>query len=480
MTTTRWLSAAGLHELLGSDRLRSPAYQDLAERIRYLVVDGRLPVGTRLPSERELATALRLSRSTVTAAYARLGTAGYLRARQGAGNFVVVPPGRALGGLPGVGLTPEAGTLNLTFGAPAAPAGVAEAYAGAVEQLPGLLRSHGYSADGLPVLRERIAAWYTARGLPTAPAQVVVTSGALAALNVVAAALLGPGDRVLVEAPSYVNALEALRRRGARLLPYPLGPDGWDAPGFDATVRQTAPRAAYLVPEFQNPTGSWLAEELRPELAASLRRNRTVAVVDETLVETRLDGQPPRLPFAACLPDAVTLGSASKAFWGGLRVGWVRAPRELVRTLVENRATLDLGTAPLEQLVLAGLLEDPEPVLADQRRRLREQRDRLVRQLAERLPEWRCRVPGGGLSLWVELPSETSSRLAAAAEQQGLLLSAGPRSYPGVGGERRVRLPYAAAPEVLDDAVQRLARAWAAVQDERGSAATPPPLELSA
>ncbi|SDS64779.1 DNA-binding transcriptional regulator, MocR family, contains an aminotransferase domain [Friedmanniella luteola] len=479
MTTTRWLSAAGLRDLVGADRLRSPAYRDLAERIRFLVVDGRLAVGTRLPSERELARTLALSRSTVTAAYAHLGTAGYLRSRQGAGNFVVVPPGRALGGLPGVGLA-DAGTLNLTFGAPAAPAGVAEAYAGAVEQLPGLLRSHGYSADGLPVLRERIAAWYGARGLPTDPAQVVVTSGALAALNVVAAALLGPGDRVLVEAPSYGNALEALRRRGARLLPYPLGPDGWDPAGFDATVRQTAPRAAYLIPEFHNPTGHWMAEEVRPELAGSLRRNRTVAVVDETLVEVRLDGQPPRLPLAAHLPDAVTLGSASKAFWGGLRVGWLRAPRDLVRTLVENRATLDLGTAPLEQLAVAGLLEDPGPVLADQRRRLREQRDRLVQQLAEHLPGWRCRVPAGGLSLWLELPTESSSRLAAAAERQGLLLTAGPRSYPGAGGERRVRLPFAAAPEVLDDAVQRLVRAWSAVEDAGTSAPSLPPLELSA
>ena len=479
MPTTPWLPATGLRDLLGPDGFRSPAYRDLAERIRFLVVDGRLPVGTRLPSERELARVLAVSRSTVTAAYAHLGTAGYLRARQGAGAFVQVPPGQALGGLPGVGLA-DAGALNLAFAAPAAPAGVAEAYAHAVDQLPALLRSHGYSADGLPVLRQRIADWYTTRGLPTAPAQVVVTGGALAALNLVAATLLGPGDRVLVETPTYANALEALRRRGLRPMAYPLGPEGWDAAGFDATVRQTAPRAAYLIPEFQNPTGGWLAPEQRPELAASLRRNRTVAVVDETLVEVRLDGQPPRLPLASFLPDAVTLGSASKAFWGGLRVGWVRAPRELVRTLVEHRATLDLGTAPLEQLALAALLEDPDPVLADQRRRLREQRDRLVDQLAEHLPSWRCQVPGGGLSLWVELPGESSSRLAAAAERQGLLLSAGPRFFPGGGGERRLRLPFAAAPEVLDDAVQRLVRAWALVEDGTVDSAAPPPLELSA
>ena len=257
MTPTRWLAAAGLRDLLGPNAFRSPAYRDLAERVRFLVVDGRLAVGTRLPSERELARVLGLSRSTVTAAYAHLATTGYLRTRQGSGAFVEVPPGQPLGGLPGVGLA-GAGALNFAFAAPAAPAGVAEAYAEAVGQLPTLLRSHGYSADGLPVLRQRIADWYTGRGLPTAPSQVVVTGGALAALNLVAASLLGPGDRVLVETPTYANALEALRRRGLRPMAYPLGPDGWDAAGFDATVRQTAPRAAYLIPEFQNPTGGWL------------------------------------------------------------------------------------------------------------------------------------------------------------------------------------------------------------------------------
>ncbi len=479
MPNAPWLSAVVLRDLLGTSRLSSPAYRDLAERVRFLVVDGRLAVGTRLPSERELARTLALSRSTVTAAYAHLGAAGYLRARQGAGNFVEVPPGESLQGLPGVGLAGP-GTLNLAFAAPAAPAGVAEAYASAVADLPSLLRSHGYSADGLPVLRERIAAWYTGRGLPTAPSQVVVTSGALAALNVVAAALLGAGDRVLVEAPTYANALETLRRRGVRPMAYPLAPEGWDPAGFDTTLRQTAPRAAYLIPEFQNPTGSWLSDERRPELAASLRRSRTVAIIDETLVETRLDGQPPRVPLAAFLPDAVTLGSASKAFWGGLRVGWVRAPRELVRTLVENRATLDLGTAPVEQLAVAALLENPVPALTDQRRRLRQQRDQLLQQLAQHLPTWRYQTPSGGLSLWAELPTESSSRLAAAAERQGLLLSAGPRFYPGAGGERRIRLPYAAAPEVLSDAVQRLARAWASLEDGSGDAAPLPPLELSA
>ena len=479
MAPVRWSSAEDLQTLLGTAGFRSPAYRDLAERVRYLVVDGRLPVGVRLPSERELARVLQLSRSTVTAAYARLASLGYLQARQGAGNFVRVPPAQQLTGLPGVD-EPGSDVINMAFASTPAPAGIAAAYARALDQLPGLLRGNGYSPEGLPVLRERIADWYGARGLPTDPEQVVVTSGALSALNVVAAALLGPGDRVLVEAPTYANALEALRRRGARPMGYPLPPQGWDPAGFDATLRQTAPRLAYLIPEFHNPTGAWLPTAARPEIAAALRRSQTVAVVDETLVEVALEGQAPRPPLAAQLPDAVSIGSASKAFWGGLRIGWVRAPRDLVRTLVQVRASSDLGTAPLEQLVVADLLADPTAVLADQRTRLRTQRDLLVARLAAVLPDWQVEVPGGGLFLWAGLPTESSSRLAAAAERQGLLLGAGPRFYPGAGGERRMRLPYAAPAEVLEEAVRRLVRAWADVENGRPGATSLLPLELTA
>ena len=177
MVAVRWVSAEDLQALLGTAAFRSPAYRDLAERVRFLVVDGRLPVGVRLPSERELARVLVLSRSTVTAAYAHLGRLGYLQARQGAGNFVRVPAGRPLAGLPGVD-EPGSDLINMAFASTPAPAGVAAAYARAVDQLPGLLRGHGYSPEGLPVLREQIARWYSARGLATDADQVVVTSGA--------------------------------------------------------------------------------------------------------------------------------------------------------------------------------------------------------------------------------------------------------------------------------------------------------------
>ena len=182
-------------------------------------------------------------------------------------------------------------------------------------------------------------------------------------------------------------------------------------------------------------------------------------MIDETTSELRLEG-PVERPFAATAADAITIGSASKAYWGGLRIGWIRAPRDLVRPLVEQRAILDLASPVFEQLVLADILSDPEPLLAEQRLRLLTQRDRLLADLADRLPDWRVPSPPGGLVLWAELPTESSTRLAMAAERHGALITPGPRFFLGGGGERHLRLPYTQPTDVAVQAVGRLVDAW--------------------
>lgn len=458
----RWLSAAHVRGLLASPTGNVPLYRDLADRIRMLVVDGRLAHGVRMPSERELAVALGVSRSTVAAGYAELRSVGLLQARPGSGNFVTAPAGRPDASSPWSTAT-EDGVIGLTYASTSAPEGLASYYASAALRLPELMAGTGYFPDGLLALRLVLADWFTGRGLPTDPDQLVVTTGALSALNIVARTVLAPGDRVLMESPTYPNAIEAVRRCGGRPVPYPLPPGGWQADDLELTLRQTAPAMAYLIPDHQNPTGAWMSEQVRPAVAAALQRTRTVAVVDETLVEVTLDGDPPRKPLGAYLPGAVTIGSASKAFWGGLRIGWIRAPKDLVRPLIETRAATDLGAAPFEQLVLADLLADPAAVLTSQRLRLRRQRDHLRSQLEVALPDWATSQPPGGLALWATLPDELSSRFAGRADRHGLLVTAGPRFFVGGGGERHLRLPYTADTEVLSEAVRRLAAVWAEV-----------------
>lgn len=478
----RTIAVSRLVPLLRPALDASPAYRGLADTVRLLVADGRVPVGSRLPSERELSAALGVSRTTVTRAYAELRDRGYLTSRQGSGSVTALP-----GDLPdtrqGTALHPHdeqtAGDLiDLTCASMSAPPGTVAAYEAAVTELPRYLAGTGYHPLGLARLREAIARRYTERGLATTPDQVIVTSGALSGLALACRALLAPGDRVVLENPTYPNAVEAVRRGGARPVAHPLDTGGWDAPALDATLRQTAPRAAYLIPDFHNPTGALMDEADRAAVGAALAGTHTVAIVDETLSELAHDPDlRMRRPLAAHHARTVSLGSASKSFWGGLRIGWVRAPRDLVAPLLSARLTLDLGAPVLEQLVLVHLLEHREEVLAHRRDAVVRSRDALVAGLRDRLPQWRFRVPEGGLCLWVELPESLSTPLCVAADRRGLVLAPGSQFGVDGGMDRYLRLPFTGhAPEVLTDAVDRLAAAWDEAASGRVGGTRRPPL----
>jgi DNA-binding transcriptional MocR family regulator len=470
---TRSVTAGRVATLLG-DFDRSPAYAGLADALVELIGDGRIPVDTRLPSERELTDALAVSRTTVARAYAALRDAGFAVARRGAGTFTRVPGGRARAH--DRALLPRPGdgeAIDLSCAAPSAPPGIARAYAEAAAELPAYLGGHGYFPAGLPALQQAVAATYDARGLPTDPEQIMVTSGALSAVSILAQALTGPGDRVLVESPVYPNATDALRRGGARLAPAPVDPDGWDLDAVGAVLRQAAPRLAYLIPDFQNPTGHLMTEPQREELAGHLRRAHATAVVDEAHQALALDGQDLPRPFADFARDTVTVGSASKAFWGGLRLGWIRAPHGLMERLTRARVSSDLGAPVMEQLALVHVLADADAVLAANRQRLREQRDVLVGAIRERLPEWDFAVPTGGLALWCRLPGPFGTSLAAEAERHGVIVPPGPVFAVEGGLDRFVRIPWSRPPDELVAAVDRLAAAWAVVRERPAGAAGP-------
>jgi DNA-binding transcriptional MocR family regulator len=472
----RSISARRVATLAG-DFDRSPAYAGLADALVLLVGDGRIPPGTRLPSERELTEALGVSRTTVTRAYAAVRDAGYAEARQGSGTFTRLPGGpsrahdRAL--LP---RQSDRDAIDLNCAAPCAPPQIAAAYAEAAGRLPAYLGGHGYFPAGLPELQAAVAATYDERGLPTDPAQIMITPGALSGVSVVAQALVGRGDRVLVETPGYPNAAERLRSAGGRLVTTEVDPDGWDLDATAARLRQAAPRVAYLIPDFQNPTGLLMSDAERERYAAELRRHHVVPVVDESHAMLALDGRPLPRPFAAYATDAFTVGSASKAFWGGLRVGWVRAPADQVDRLTQARVMLDLGVPVMEQLVVQHLLGDPGPALADTRARLLERRDALVAAVRSELPEWRFRVPDGGLSLWCELPGPGRGlglALVEEAEREGVIIAPGPVFAPDGGLDRFVRIPYTRRVDELETAVAAIVRAWERVRDRRGTERRP-------
>ncbi|PRX45486.1 GntR family transcriptional regulator [Prauserella shujinwangii] len=428
------------------------------------MLDGQLPVGTRLPAERELADALGVSRTLVAAALDRLRADGLVASRRGAGSWIAAA--RDAGSVP----VPERGAdlIDLARAAPPAAAGIGAAVDVARRALTAELAGHGYTAQGLADLRARIAERYRARGLPTTPDQVLVTNGAHHGFALALRAFTGPGDRVLVEQPCYPNTPEAIRAAHAQPVPAPVDPvEGWDLPGIEAALRQAAPRLAYLDVDFHNPTGLRLDAEGRERLGAALARSRTPVVVDETVAELDLEGDPVAgpPPLAAFAGDwAITVGSAAKSHWGGLRLGWIRAAEEVVDRILASRYSIDLGSPVLEQLVLAELLTDPEPLLARRRTEVRELRDVLVSSVRTHLPDWTFRVPEGGLSLWCRLPEPMSTRLGVAAASHGVLVAPGPRFAIRGGFERWLRLPFAQRADRLDEAVRRLAVAAASVR----------------
>jgi len=159
----------------------------------------------------------------------------------------------------------------------------------------------------------------------------------------------------------------------------------------------------------------------------------------------------------------ITLGSASKTYWGGLRIGWIRASLEVVQRLLSARAAIDLGSAVFEQAVLAELMLSSDATLRARCVALASQRDVLMKELAKQCPGWRFLRPAGGLSLWCELDAPMSTRLAVVAQSYGLRLAPGSRFGVHGGFERWLRLPYVHSSDVLRDAAQRLGLAAASV-----------------
>ncbi len=467
------LTASSLARRLGAFPTGSsaPAYRVLAEQIRGAVLDGRISVSSGLPSERELAGAVALSRTTVAAAYALLRAEGWLDSRRGSGSRITLPSSArpvppVTGEIFGRPMSIEPNVIDLsTASLPAPQEQLTAAINAALANLPAYLSLDGYAPFGLPVLREAIARHYAKAGAPTRPEQILVTNGAQHALTVALHALSDPGDRVLVESPTYPVALDAIRSSArvpvpANMLCEDVGDTletDWDIEMIATILRQSAPRLAYLIPDFQNPTGALMTEEQREQLVSACRRSGTTLLVDESFRDVPFGPDPLPSPMAAVgEPDRLLcLGSVSKSFWGGLRIGWIRAAEPIIERLGAARALGDMSGPVLEQLIVAEMLADPAEALAGQRDRLAAGVVAARQAIADAAPGWRSTNPGGGAFLWVRLPGPYAVDLARLAPTVGVRFAAGPRF--GLDGTMAsyLRLPFT-APDSLAEAVRRL------------------------
>lgn len=448
----QWHSLPGRH--------RSPDYAALAAAVRGLLSDGRLPLGVRLPAERELAESLAISRTTVTAAYRTLRESTHLTSRRGAGSWTTLPNGHRVATSGLWAPVEDVDVIDLGVAASAAPVELVPAARAAADDLPRYLGSAGYHPSGLMDMREAVADGYTARGVPTSAEQILITSGTQQALDLVLRLSVPAGAPVLVESPTYPNALAALSARRARISTHGLDTStGWDGELLLGALRQTRPRLAYLIPEFHNPTGHLMPADLRERMVATAHATGTELVVDESWVDLPLDGaeMPPPVAVFDRHSRVVSIGGMSKAYWGGLRIGWVRASAPVVQRLAAIRVGVDMASPVLEQLVAIRLLRQSAEIVTARRAQLRFRRDTLVNALREMLPEWRFFIPSGGATLWAELDGPISSALARAAEDVGVRLAPGPRF--GLDGtlERFIRVPFTLPADDLTEAVRRIA-----------------------
>jgi len=439
-----------------------PRYARLAAALLEAIEQRTLARGTRVPAERVLAATVGASRGTVVACLDQLVQAGVLTRRQGAGTFVAGRSSWAARAAAGSVATrllrrvaADRETIDLSVSAPGDLRHLPPVDADAAWQS---LDGHGLDPAGLPALRDRVARHLTEyQGLPTEPDQLVITAGAQEALSLLAQVL--PGTRVLVSCPTYPGLVSPVARTRAELSPVPADVAGED-PGAIERAGRAPGGVAFLMPTGHNPTGRVMPALRRQALAAIADAGRVAFVEDLTLADLVLDGVAPP-PLAALSTQVIAIGSVSKLFWGGLRVGWIRAPEPLRSTVLARKSALNLGTAVISQALAARLLGAIDPGwVAAQRAALSERRDLLTALLARHLPAWRTRPPQAGLSLWAELPLDSADAFTLAAARHGVTVMAGGAAC--VDGRHRhfIRLSFAEQPGTLELAVERLAAAW--------------------
>jgi DNA-binding transcriptional MocR family regulator len=426
-----------------------------------------------LPSERSLAAALDISRNTVAKAFDELRGDGLISSRQGDGTYVSVgnrilsPRGDdRLKSFVFENARGRAETIDLRSAAlPGLPMAASE-----INQLDGsrmreLIASHGYMPSGLPELRLAVANYYCDLGLPTEPEHILVTSGAQPALRLAASAFVAPGDKVVIEEPSFRGAIESMKAIGARLVGVPSGIDGIDVDLLGRTVARENPSLIIVQSTVHNPTGSVMDPFRRGRVAAISSRYSVPIIDDATLADTIIDGERRPLPLAAGGDQIITVGSMSKSFWGGLRVGWVRAHPEIIERLTSVKGGEDLGTSLLAQLLASQLLPKIERARDERHDALSESRRLAMETLADLTVDWEAQMPSGGASLWVRLPSACATAFAQRAERAGVLILPGPTFSISDGLDDHIRISYAASPSTTHRGLQLLAAAWSTFRE---------------
>lgn len=303
------------------------------------------------------------------------------------------------------------------------------------------------TTEGFLPLREWIAERLRRSGTKTSPEQLLLTSGSQQGIDLVAKVLLDPGDRVVVENPTYLAAVQAFQGYQAELVPLPSDDDGADIGALEEIIRHSRPRLIYLVTDFHNPKGTSLSLPRRKLLVELAGRYGIPVLEDDPYGELRFSGTP--LPALSALDTervVIRLGTFSKTLAPGLRIGWIHGPTDLVRKFTIAKQASDLHSATINQRAAARLLEtfDYDGNLAKLRTTYGARRTAMMRALESAMPggsSWTR--PDGGLFLWVRLPDGlTEMQLFEAGMARGVAVVPGSGFCVGAAEQRFVRLNY--------------------------------------
>jgi DNA-binding transcriptional MocR family regulator len=461
-------------------------HRRLAAAIEKAIRQGIVLPGTQLPPERKLAEALAVSRTTVVAAYNGLRTDGWLESRLGSGTWVAAGRAGAARQHAHAVVVESSPLMNVLQAAGADATDFATACSQALTELPehlfriapdvqrAVLAERNYVPFGFPVLRDAIARQYRQAGVPTQPEQVLVTAGAQQAISLLTSLYVQHGDTVLVENPTYFGALQAFRLAGARLAGVAAGPKHVDAAQLRDRILATRPRLVHLTPTHHNPTGATMPETARRDVARLSQEFGTPIVEDCALADLAIEGLPPK-PIAAFAGEGtvLTIGSMSKLYWAGLRIGWIRGPAGVIAQAARLKTAADLGCPLLTQVIGSQLLGALEQAKALRGAQLRTRRDLLVELLGEHLPEWRFTTPKGGLCLWVRLPGHDAARFTQYASRFGVSLAAGAIFAADDSCQEFLRIPFLLEEAAITEGVLRLKAAWQEFRSTASAGMTP-------
>ncbi len=302
--------------------------------------------------------------------------------------------------------------------------------------------------QGIPGLRERLAMLMAEEGVIADPEDVVVTTGAQQALDLIGKIFIDPGDLIAVEAPAYVGALTAFGTYEPRYLPIELDDDGMLVEQLEqALVRGERPKFVYTVPDFGNPSGVTMSYPRREQLVALCREASIPIIEDNPYGLLRFEGE--AVPCLRTLdPDNVIyLGTVSKTFSPGVRVGWALAEPSVVQRLILAKEAADLCGSSLNMLLTERWFSDENrwrTTLASLVDTYRSRRDAMLEALEEHFPEestWTH--PHGGFYVWVTLPEWLDAKaLLAAAVERRVAYVPGTAFYPDGRGTNKLRLAF--------------------------------------